>query len=348
MSMAANSVDYDATLANLRAQQTSQPLSILTLAEPITASSLSKTQSQSQSPRSCTNASQGPQPRASDVGNTSNSTVSHGTSASDFASNGKNVSAEGAQQQLTPASLAADLAHYKDLFSKLRFSYLEQVTKEKYLRSIVGDPPLVVSHSDNLALETKLAAMKAELQTKKRGVDALVAQMEEQARVLAQRYDEVAHGMELLATIPPQIDDLRREIEVLQAEVAKRRKGSTFDDDERDGESDDISARMNMPLEATQQALDDLKARNLELDHQISLLQHQMPAKDREVEKVDRELAELEKRRNESTRLAVELRKRREQGGGRDEMEELGRWYRGSEAVLRGVLCLEDVVGVEG
>ncbi|KAL2425963.1 hypothetical protein ABEF95_007793 [Exophiala dermatitidis] len=346
--MAANSVDYDATLANLRAQQTSQPLSILTLAEPITTSSQSQTQSQSQSLRSSTNASQRPQPRASEVGDTSNSTVSHGASASDIASNGNNVTADGVQQQLTPASLAADLAHYKDLFSKLRFSYLEQVTKEKYLRSIVGDPPLVVSHSDNLALETKLAAMKAELQTTKRGVDALVAEMEEQARLLAQRYDEVAQGMELLATIPPQIDDLRREIEALQAEVGQRRKDSTFDDDDdRDEETDDDRARMNMPLEATQQTLDDLKARNLELDHQISLLQHQMPAKDREVEKVDRELAELEKRRNESTRLAVELRKRREQGGGRDEMEELGRWYRGSEAVLRGVLGL-DVVGVEG
>jgi len=38
----------------------------------------------------------------------------------------------------TPASLEADLAHYKELFAKLRFSYVEQVTKEKFIRAIVG------------------------------------------------------------------------------------------------------------------------------------------------------------------------------------------------------------------
>ena len=32
----------------------------------------------------------------------------------------------------TPASLEADLTHYKDLFTKLRFSYVEQVTKRSF------------------------------------------------------------------------------------------------------------------------------------------------------------------------------------------------------------------------
>ncbi len=40
---------------------------------------------------------------------------------------------------LTPASLEADLEHYRELFAKLRFSYVEQVTKEKFIRAIVGD-----------------------------------------------------------------------------------------------------------------------------------------------------------------------------------------------------------------
>jgi len=48
----------------------------------------------------------------------------------------------------------------------------------------------------------------------------------------------------------------------------------------------------------------------------------------------------LERRRNESARLAVELRRRREMGG-RDEVEEMGRWYKSSEAVLRGLLGVE-------
>src|SRR6201999_2069598 len=86
---------------------------------------------------------------------------------------------------LTPETLAADLTHYKELFSKLRFSYLEQVTKEKYLRSIVGDPPLLVSHAENVALEEKLSTAKAELKAKKEDVERLVEEMEGMAHSLA-------------------------------------------------------------------------------------------------------------------------------------------------------------------
>ncbi|EXJ86572.1 hypothetical protein A1O3_03525 [Capronia epimyces CBS 606.96] len=336
----AKPVDYHATLASLRAQQSSQPLSILALAEPLTATA-SKSQNELQSqaqPQSPSNANTNTgasrlqshqQPRRSDV---SSNTASQ--AASDMADS---------FSQLIPTSLSADLAHYKDLFSKLRFSYLEQVTKEKYLRSIVGDPPLVVSHSDNLVLEDKLGAMKAELQAKKRDVDVLVAEIESQARLLAQRYDTVTEGLDVLERVPRQLDQLRQEIAELQAEVtAKKRKqriGHSSGSDDGDAGDIENDPLMNLALGPTQLALDSQKAANAELDRQIDLLKRQMPAKDRDVEKMDRELAELEKTRNETTRLAVELRRRREQGA-RDEMEDLGRWYRGSDAVLRGVLGL--------
>src|SRR5206468_751499 len=140
--------DYASTLATLREQQAAHPLSILSLAEPIIAAAQSTTS---------------PSARKS------------------------NVSADSANSDLadpTPATLHADLAHYRALFSKLRFSYLEQVTKEKYLRSIVGEPPLVVSHADNAALEAKLAAVKAELKAKKDEVGRLVEALDERARAL--------------------------------------------------------------------------------------------------------------------------------------------------------------------
>src|SRR2546423_1413296 len=95
--------DYASTLATLREQQAAHPLSILSLAEPI----ITAAQSSSSSP----------------------------------SARKSNVSADSANSDLadpTPATLQADLAHYRALFSKLRFSYLEQLTKEKYLRSIVG------------------------------------------------------------------------------------------------------------------------------------------------------------------------------------------------------------------
>ncbi|KIX95794.1 uncharacterized protein Z520_08502 [Fonsecaea multimorphosa CBS 102226] len=299
-------MEYQNALAAIRAQQSAHPLSIIALAEPI---ATSQTQPQKHSDS---------QSRPSDA-----------LSTSETESN----------LQLTPATLIADLAHYKDLFSKLRFSYLEQVTKEKYLRSIVGDPPLVVSHEDNLALEERLAVMKGELKTKKDEVDALVKEMEGRARDVARAYDSVTEGLDVLERVPAEIETLRAEVESLQAEIAARQGD---DDSAHPGSSGD--PRMHLSLMATEQALMEQRERNAQIDRQIAELQKQMPAKLREVERMDRELADLEKRRNESTKLAIEGRRRREQGG-RDEVEELGRWYRANEAVMKGLLGVEGTHG---
>lgn len=308
--------NYASTLATLRAQQEAQPLSILALAEPITSS-----QAQAQCDQS------------------------HPLQVADTPSSTSAVAAADSSL-LTPTALAADLAHYKDLFSKLRFSYLEQVTKEKYLRSIVGDPPLVVSHEDNLALEGRLGAMKTELKAKKDEVDALVAQMEGRASEVATAYDAVNAAMETLQRVPAELDALREEVEALQDEIARRRRdedgeegGGGEGDKDRNGWRND--PRMHLPLAETEAEVAAERARTADVDRQIEALQRAMPAKVREVEKIDRELGELENRRNESVRLAVEMRRRREESGGRDEVEELGRWYRASEGVLRGLLDVQ-------
>lgn len=104
----------------------------------------------------------------------------------------------------SPASLAADLEHYKansiksssplqvltalqELFSKLRFSYLEQVTKEKFLRAIVGDPPQIIEHHENIELEAQLVTVKAELKAQKLAVASMVEELEAQGRELSTR-----------------------------------------------------------------------------------------------------------------------------------------------------------------
>jgi hypothetical protein len=61
------------------------------------------------------------------------------------------------------------------------------VTKEKYLRAIVGDPPLVVGHSENVELETELAVTKQELREHKEEVRMMIEEMERMARDLARR-----------------------------------------------------------------------------------------------------------------------------------------------------------------
>lgn len=61
------------------------------------------------------------------------------------------------------------------------------MTKEKFLRAIVGDPPLVVGHNENVELETQLADVKAELKSRKEEARLMIEEMETMGRELARR-----------------------------------------------------------------------------------------------------------------------------------------------------------------
>lgn len=87
----------------------------------------------------------------------------------------------------TPAILAADLKHYQDLFSKLRFSYVEQVTKERFLRSITAEQPEFVDSAENAELQERLKGEKAALKERKGEVREILEALEGQGRQLAGR-----------------------------------------------------------------------------------------------------------------------------------------------------------------
>ncbi len=285
-----HTMDYATTLSALQAEHEEHPLSILSLSLPVVNAAQLHAQSS-------------PSKRTSNVSN-SNSDIS----------------------DPTPATLLADLTHYKDLFSKLRFSYLEQVTKEKYLRSIVGDPPLLVNHKENVELEEKLAVVKAELKEKKVEVDQLVEEMEDTARELAGRWEGVQEQMAELENLPGKVQNLEDTIAQLQAQLS-----------EREGlEPRSSDPRQNLSLDETNALIAGQKERAKELDRQIAAIQRALPAKMRECEVVEGELEGFERRRNEAAQQASEARRIKEEGG-RDELEEKGRWYRSAEVVMRGM-----------
>ncbi|KAL4739091.1 hypothetical protein BDV11DRAFT_188290 [Aspergillus similis] len=226
----------------------------------------------------------------------------------------------------SPASLEADLSHYKELFSKLRFSYVEQVTKEKFLRAIVGDPPLVVGHNENVELEAQLAEVKAELKARKEEVRLIVEEMEKMARDLATRYKNVQLQMTQLATLPESIENLESTIAVLRAKQVA---------------NSETSSSQNLPLPATLSLLAKREAELAALNRQIAAAQNTLPRKTREAETMERELGILERRKSEAIMQAREAQRKKQEGES-DGLEEAGRWYRSAEEVLK------KLVGVEG
>ena len=124
--------------------------------------------------------------------------------------------------QATPLALLTDLTHYRDLFSKLRFSYTEQKTKEEYIRTLVSSTSATLrfpSTDSNAPLEAHVSQLKAELQTKKRVTETLISEMEELAGQIAREYDAVNSNIRELEILPGEIEELGGVVEGLRQEI---------------------------------------------------------------------------------------------------------------------------------
>ncbi|KAI0189464.1 hypothetical protein F4808DRAFT_34143 [Astrocystis sublimbata] len=228
----------------------------------------------------------------------------------------------------TPASLEADLTHYRELFAKLRFSYVEQVTKEKFIRAIVGDPPLIVSPQENVDLEKQNLEAKATLKALKTEVAEMVAELERKAVDLSKKYERIQTETTRLEELPDKLAELESAVGKLrstQAEVL------------------DPNPELNLPLAKTLDLVEAKKRQRDELDRQLEQLQNQVPRKRKELERLHAELIPLETKRQNSTAAAKEARRRKEAalGGVEDDLEERGRWYRAAEAGLKQMLEID-------
>lgn len=226
----------------------------------------------------------------------------------------------------TPASLEADLAHYKELFAKLRFSYVEQVTKEKFIRAIVGEPPLIVTPQENVELEKQNAAAKGQLKALKMEVADTVEELESKGRELSRKYETVQMETATLREMPDRIAGLEERIAELREQL-------------QPGENPSL----NLPLAKTLELVAEKKLQRHELERQLEQLRAQVPRKRKEMERLQTELQPLEVKRQNSLAAAKEARRRKEQalGGVEDDLEERGRWWRASEAALKQMLEIE-------
>lgn len=266
----------------------SHPLSIIRLSESIS--------------------SNPPPTRTSDISALSNNTNNHNN------------------EDPSTTSLTADLSHYRDLFSKLRFSYLEQVTKEKFLRAIVGDPPLIVDAAENISLETQLADIKTVLKLQKTNVGALVEELGVKGRELAGRYEVLRAQGEVLGRLPREMAALEEEVKGLRAgnEVLVGRLGGI------------------VGVEGVREAVRGLEKEREEVERRAIRLRREIPGRAREVERLEGEIKGLEGERERAVEGAREAVRRRERGGVvGDELEMRGRWLSGCEEGLRGLLGVE-------
>lgn len=202
----------------------------------------------------------------------------------------------------------------KELFSKLRFSYLEQVTKEKFLRAITEDPPLVVEPAENTELELKLAAVKIELRRSKADVDAVLIALETLARRVAPAYAAVGQNAEMARRLPQEVEALEKRIKDVGVEGMALRETTA----------------------EVMRGEQELRVLERELEEVV----REAGRKKKMKEKVEGEVRALEGVKVGLERFVGEAVRMRDEAraGGDTEREAMGRWYKsvfeGLEALL--------------
>ena len=136
-------------------------------------------------------------------------------------------------------------------------------------------------------------------------------------------------GYETIQFQTTQLESLPTEIANLESTIARLRQSQAPRSD---------NPHLSLPLQPTLDLLAERETQLSDLDRQIEALQAALPQKQVEVAALHDEVSILNTKKIRTVEEAQEARRRRENGGMGDELEEKGRWLRGVEAGLRTML----------
>ncbi|KAK9492717.1 hypothetical protein V1508DRAFT_132722 [Lipomyces doorenjongii] len=242
-----------------------------------------------------------------------------------------------------PAAIEVELKDFKELFSKLKVTYLEQETKETFLRAIlddddekateeaserkglrvwrVGQLDLDDATQRNVGLKQVLVDKKNALQNASNEIAALVGRVCDKYEVLKMDVSEA--------------EEMLQEIETMQAEVRELEK-----DEEGDKE-----VHQTLSLKETLSLYGNFRAQESELDDDIhELTEVIIPKKKQELEKLSTELinlSEISRKLEEAAKIAIEARKVEMKQGKIIAKENIGQWYTNVLLTLKRLLFVD-------
>jgi chromosome segregation ATPase len=165
------------------------------------------------------------------------------------------------------------------------------------------------------------------LKSQKNEVANMVAELERHGRELSRKHESIQLQTTQLQELPGKIEELQASIQSL-----------------KEAQAPGPNPLLNMSLEKTRAMIEEKDRESAELDNELERLQAALPIKTRELERLEAELQPLEVRRLGSAASAREAQRRKEQAlnGAGDDLEERGRWWRGVEGGLKGMLGVEN------
>ncbi|KAJ1567350.1 hypothetical protein HK405_006293 [Cladochytrium tenue] len=155
-----------------------------------------------------------------------------------------------------PKNMETELRFHKELFSKLKFNFLEQTTKETFLKRVLSIPPQWCTDEEVSESERKNELLKAKLKTFKTST-------EEQKEALAELVNKVCEvDYDALSQLKVTADSLARNLEAQPTESELRQQ---LDE-------------LETPLSALKEQLDDSSRELSSLDAQHRQLESEVEA----------------------------------------------------------------------
>lgn len=142
---------------------------------------------------------------------------------------------------------------------------------------------------------------------------------------MRQGYENVQLRTTHLSELPESIANLESTIEILREKAQASEASMSGDSSQR------------LPLPDTLSLLAERQTELGSLERQLASIGATVTRKTREAEAVEREMAGLERKRNEVVAQAKEAQRRKQEGES-DGLEEIGRWYRGVEKTLNSLV----------
>ncbi|KAK7205076.1 hypothetical protein BZA70DRAFT_267613 [Myxozyma melibiosi] len=242
-----------------------------------------------------------------------------------------------------PAAIEFELKDYKELFSKLKVTYLEQETKEAFLRIILEDDEEDGEEANGKELKLwkigqkeidevteRNAELKAVLVDKKKSLQTTSDEISKLVEDICKRYEtlkaEVTESEQLLL----ELEDMKKELQELEK-----------------SEEEPKESHETLSLKETNELYVGLKLQEMELDDDIKNLRDvSIPQKTQELERLTKELTDLTKLKSqldEAAELAVKVRQSELKEGKLVEKENQARWYTEVYGIVCALFNIDDV-----
>lgn len=243
-----------------------------------------------------------------------------------------------------PQLIDKDIEFQRENFYNLKLAYLEQETKEKFVRAVVSDPPLVIEASDIGRIESENNAKKAGLKKQKQECKDMQQQLEEMSRYVCGEYEEmVGQKREAALKMMEEMEEMRKEIGELEAKHEQLR---IPDDDEGVGANGVRDPELMLPLESIKELIGAYNGR-IEDVKTISLgpLASDLEQKTEELVASERAIQDLSDAHKRIQKSAQETVKIREQGlkRGLEEKEATAKWYRNMLVIFSKTTGVSDL-----